>query len=848
MFGEIFSFELKNGFRKPSTYIFFGILLLLSLMIGLAASGVFSTTRSDSNVIVNSAISVAGVLLGTSSSIFSILVGVILISIMAVAIQKDYQYNMHPMFFTKPISKSGYFFGRFLGAFAGAVFVFSGLLIGFYLGTLAGMGKPMMGEYKVMNYLQPFFIFTVPNVLLLGALFFSLTTFLRTTMMAYIVAIILMVLQIMSNTITQNIENKMLSAILEPSGSNALNYITEYWSPFERNENTIPLTGALLYNRLLWAGIAILVCAISYFGFSFSQFLQPLQFFKRKEDKAGTPVPELQSLSDLPKVTQDFSSKAALKQMWWLGLFEAKKMVRSLFFLIMCLLGVGMMLLIVNFMDALYGVSTYMVTYKIVEDVAGSISLFAFIFIIFYSGTAIWRERETKMDELVGVTPVSNASLFFSKFIGLALASLVLSLVAMATGIIIQLYNGYYQIDLLQYFVSILRSLGIGVVFIALCLAVQVYSPNKYLGFFLALIPIVILPIVLGLLEWNNDFFDFNSTGNSMPYSDMNGYGSTFTQWPFYRVYWISIAAILCLLALVLYARGKEKTIKSRWKLSSYFNTNRYKTLIIGSVLLALASGAFIFYQTRTLQTYIKPKERERLTAEVEKKYSKYKTMRQPRIIASRVEVDIYPSSKELRMAAVYTLQNKTAVPIDTLYFDYRSGKKSPYSYSKFDPSVPFTVISDDKENGIKLIRLSKPMLPGDSIAFAFDMLYKPRGLFDKMNSDVVSNGTFINNMLMPSLGYNEDAELSQNRARLEYGLPPKQRMAKVNDSAARMNNYVSNDADWIRFEATVSTDGSNCHCARLFAKRMEEKRASLFSIQNGQSHSQLLFFPQRCL
>jgi ABC-2 type transport system permease protein len=98
-------------------------------------------------------------------------------------------------------------------------------------------------------------------------------------------------------------------------------------------------------------------------------------------------------------------------------------------------------------------------------------------------------------------------------------------------------------------------------------------------------------------------------------------------------------------------------------------------------------------------------------------------------------------------------------------------------------------------------------MLAGDSILFAFDMKYKPRGLFDKMNSEVVVNGTFINNMLMPSLGYNENAELTENRARLEYKLPPKQRMAKVNDSAARMNNYISNDADWIRFEATVSTD-----------------------------------------
>ena len=45
------------------------------------------------------------------------------------------------------------------------------------------------------------------------------------------------------------------------------------------------------------------------------------------------------------------------------------------------------------------------------------------------------------------------------------------------------------------------------------------------------------------------------------------------------------------------------------------------------------------------------------------------------------------------------------------------------------------------------------------------------------------------------------------NEARKEYGLPPKPRTAAVYDSAALMNTYISKDADWIRFEATVSTD-----------------------------------------
>ena len=263
MFREIYAFELRTAFRRPTTYLYFGILFLLTMLIGMAASEVFDTTRSDSLTIRNSAGAVASILLGTSSSIFGILVSILLIASMATVIQKDYEYNMHPLFFTKPVSKPGYFLGRFLGGFTVAVFIFAGLLAGYWAGSLFGMGKPVMGEYRLVNYLEPFLLFTLPNILFLGVLFFSLTTFLRTTMAAYIVAIVLMVLQIASDSITANIDNKTIAALLEPSGAQALRKVTQYWSPAERNTNLIPLRDEILYTRLIWMGISLLIGAFT---------------------------------------------------------------------------------------------------------------------------------------------------------------------------------------------------------------------------------------------------------------------------------------------------------------------------------------------------------------------------------------------------------------------------------------------------------------------------------------------------------------------------------------------------------------------------------------------------------
>lgn len=808
MFKHIFWFEVKQSFRKPSFYIYFSVFTILTLLIGMAASGFFSTTRSDSNTIVNSASVIAGILLGTSSDLFGLIGNVMLISFMATSIQKDYEYNTHSLFFTKPISKAQYFFGRFLSSFFVSILVFSGLLVGYYLGTLTGLGTSYVGEFKLINFLQPFFYFTVPNVLLLGVIFFSLSTYLRNTSVAYVVAIVLMVIQTATATISSDIENKTFAALLEPSGSSALRLVVEYWSPVEQNNNLIPFRGIILQNRLLWLGVALIITAISYYKFSFSQFLEPaFSLFKKKDVDNGVTTLQVNNLSELPVVAKDFSTKNAMKQIWQLGFFEFKKIVKSLFFIVMAVLAIGTILLVVRFMDSMYDSATYMVTYKVVENAVESVGLYSFIFILFYSGTMIWNDRTTKMVELVGSTPVSNGTLFFSKFIGLVLAFITIKLIGCLTGILVQLNDGFYNIDIWQYLVFVLRTTANGIVLIAFCLSVQVYSPNKFLSFFFVLIPIIILPIVFSLLQWDLFLLEFNSNGSGSPYSDMNSYGNDFLEWPFFRVYWISIALFLSLLAIILYARGKEKTIIGRFKLSKYFINKKLALYIITSLLIIGASAAYLFYEKKVVKHTRTPKQAEKEMADFEKRYKKYSRLPHPRIVATSVQVDLFPTTQELHVKGLYTLKNKTSLPIDSLYIEYMGGKKTSYNYPVLAPNVAYKEVLNNKDDGIKIIKLAKPLLPNDSLDFAFEMSYKPRSYFDKGTSPVEKNGTFINNNYFPTFGYNADGELLQNRARKEYGLPPKERMAAISDSAARMNNYISKNADWIRFEATVSTN-----------------------------------------
>lgn len=117
-------------------------------------------------------------------------------------------------------------------------------------------------------------------------------------------------------------------------------------------------------------------------------------------------------------------------------------------------------------------------------------------------------------------------------------------------------------------------------------------------------------------------------------------------------------------------------------------------------------------------------------------------------------------------------------------------------------------LVSKDTLFHFNIYRLKTPLVPGDSIKLSFTVQNEPNTLV-RNNSPILANGTFVNNFqLFPSIGYTADGELSDDDTRKRYGLKPKDRMAKATDSIARKNTYISNDADWVNFETTVSTSG----------------------------------------
>lgn len=807
MFKEIFSFELKQWLKRPGIYIYFLIFFVLAFLFGALISGVFSGVTTDTNSYINSATTIAGILTSFNSDyLLGLITLLICVTLMAGCVQKDFQYNAFSFYFTKPITKFSYLIGRFSASFLLTFLVLTSLVLGLWLAFLLSPNENgQIGEFKFMNFFQPFMIFMVPNAFLIGTMFFSLVTFTRNMTSGYVGSLVFVVIAGIARSITSDIDNKTFASILDPFGTQALELTTEYWTPAESNTRTVPLSGYILYNRLFWIGVSCVLLLFTYFRFSFNQFLNPVSIFKRKrKESTSQPSKIIQSVGQLPRVAQSFDSRFALTQLSFLTRFEFRKITRSVFFYIVIGLSIILTILLSQFSGLIYGTVTYPLTYMQIETSSGIFRFFLLILVVFYSGIVIWRERDSKVDELVGASPISSGILFLSKFLSVLFLCIAVNIVCVITCILIQAYSGYYNFEIGLYLKELVGLKIISIIAtVALAVSVQVFFKNRYFGFLAMILIVLAVPLIFNAFKYENPMLQFNSSGDSMRYSDMNGYGHTLINFFVYKLYWVGFMLIIGTMAAAMYQRGKEVSSKARWRNARKQFTLPYKTATVIGMLFFFGCGSVIWYDRVKLNPEKSEKELEKLTAEFEKTYKKYGKEIQPRVVESNLSVDIFPDELGCKIKGYYYLKNKHKEPIKKIFINIINEA----TIKEFRLNAVNRKFIEDKKMGFYGYDLTGGLMPGDSLRFDYELEYFPKSfILKKEQSEVVSNGSFFNSGMLPSIGYNSDAELSDNSTRKKYKLTPKPRMASITDTAAYANTYISNDADWIRFECTLST------------------------------------------
>ena len=792
MLRAISLFEIRYYLRHP---LFYGTTLCLGLMAFVVmASDAIELGGAVGNVHRN-----APLVLIRLMTILTILGMFVVTAFVASSAYRDFDQNTHPLFFSKPIRKRDYLLGRFLGSLTIAVLVFVGPALGLLLGSFGPWLDPnRLGPTQLAPYVYSFLVFVLPNLLFLGAVFFVLTALSRSLLFTYLGVVAFFVGWAIAAKLMGDVENHVIASLADPFGLTALRFTTRYWTTVETNTLLPPLTGAghLLGNRVLWMAVGLAVFALG------SVLFDPARTPRARKKAKITDETGAQPVLSLPSVAQRFSATASFTQYLQQARIETVSVLQSVPFLVMLVFGIVNLVVTADVIDSMYGTSVHPVTGLMLELLDGTFNFLLAIIVTFYSGELVWKERSLRLNEVYDALPTRTWVPLAAKLTALFAVIAAFELVVGLTVLGLQLYHGYTRFEPLLYAQGLLV---LAVPFLLICVLtvfLQVLANSKFAGYMLMILYLV-SEGMLTTLDFEHNLYLY-AGAPAIVYSDMNGYGHLLRGFFWFSLYWTLCAAVLFALALLVRVRGTEGSVKARLRQARERFRGPARWALLAGLLAFLATGSFIFWNTNVLNRYLSGDEEERLQAEYEKKYRKYKDIAIPRITAVRMEVDLFPRERRMTARGLYQFQNKTGRPIDTLHVG-------------LDPKVTLKalrfrahdVVLRDEVQGHTIYRLKRPLAPGETMPFEFEVEVARRG-FRNVGEDtsLVGNGTFFNNrQYFPTFGYNPDRELEDRNERRGYGLPPVLRMAKIDDQLARRNTYLANDADWIDFETTVSTD-----------------------------------------
>ncbi|HEU4844996.1 MAG TPA: M1 family aminopeptidase [Burkholderiaceae bacterium] len=788
-------FEARQRLKLLSTWVYFGMFLLLALLWMAAAGGVFkAAVVSFGSVAINAPRS----LMITVSYLGSLGV-IVMAAMMGRSVQQDFEYDMQHFFFSAPIGKHQYMFGRFLGAFLSLAVIFTSLPLGAWLGGyLPGIDAERLGHPGPLAYLMPYVSTMLPDIFIFGAVFFILAALTRRMLPVYVSSVVMLIGYIVAPDLARDLDYKTLAALIDPFGTTAIIRLTEYWPIAERNTRMVWLEGVFLLNRAIWCAFGLAALLLGYWRFHFIASVDS-GADRRAERDAAPPAP---ATSAALQETPDFAARSLgllLARMSWLNLRETTK---NIYFLVIVLAGVLMMYASALDLGSIYGTNTYPVTYMVLEAVSGTFSLFMLIITTFYAGELVWREREARMAQMLDALPIPSWLPLMAKLIALVGLQALLMVVVMLCGMSIQIFKGYLLLEpgLYLYQLFLIQLPGYALVAV-LAVTLQVLVNQKYLGYF-AMIVYYLATITLSSIGLDHPMLLYGVTP-SITYSALNGYGHGLARERWFELYWGGAATVLVVLSLLFWARGTNGEWRQRLQLARHGLTVPVLRTLAAGLLLFAGAGGVLFYNLHIANDYHSTWGKEEMQARYERQYKRFAALPQPRITDVTLNVDIVPEQRRLQVKGRYVLRNRGQRAISTVLVqqDILAAVRAVRFSQPARPGLR------DAQLGFYSYQLATPLAPGAQLALEFELEFVPKGIFGLgQETPVAANGTFFNNDVLPHIGYQERAELNDARDRRRHDLPPRERMLPRDDPRGLANNGVSNDADWISFDATVST------------------------------------------
>ncbi|MDF3078397.1 MAG: hypothetical protein K0S09_2286 [Sphingobacteriaceae bacterium] len=802
-FRTIFLFEFGYQVGRLSTWLYLAVLLLFTFVMNLMVTpgdGVYAN-----NTFHITAITIIGSLIWLVMSA----------SIAGEAAARDSKTRMHPLTYSAPVTKLDYLGGRFLAALAiNALLILAlpmGVMLSFYL---PGIEEGPMQAFRLAPYLNVYFLIALPGTFLATALQFSFAALSRQVMSSYLASLLLaLVAQIIALTVAKLFGNWDLVKLLDPVGiAGIVGSELSTWTPTEKNTRLVTPEGMFLWNRVLWLSVAGVSLWATYLRFDFSNTASSSFWsrFRRKPKAQALTVSEAATVRTaalkVPQVQRNFAFAGSFRQTLTIASASFRKIARN---------PVGLTLLAAiaivsaafgNKIISQFGIPLIPTTQQVLAYLSAPLSNISTpwvvipLLIIYFSGELVWMEKDAGLGDLTDASPVPDWVLFTGKFFGLSLIILAWLSMMMISGIAMQLISGYHKLEPVLYLQVLFGIQFVDyLLFAVLALVVHVVVNQKYIAY-------LVMLLVLSLIAYPSTFgVEHNllifGADPGWWYTDMRGFGNTIGPWLWFKAYWIAWALLLAVIASLLWARGREQSLKQRIKLAkSRFNPSGKWLAGIASVL-TISLGSFIFYNTNILNQYHDSSDIYAQKAEYERTYSRYRNIPQPQVTATKLNMEIYPDRQQVDVHAIYTLVNRDSTAINSIHFGSIAGiEPVDIRFSR-----PAKAVSLDKKLSHYIYALKQPLEPGASVRLNFTVHSKQRGFRQSgTNTSVVKNGTYFTNYdLLPNIGYQAYRELKDAVIRKMYNLPFRPEVPSLYDANARKKAV---NPDHNAFEAIIGT------------------------------------------
>ncbi|HEY1195340.1 aminopeptidase, partial [Flavobacterium sp.] len=783
MLSKLIQFEWHNNTRNWTFYASYIIYLILGFFVSAFANFSFSGAYKNSPFVLTYAIGLISLM-----TIFSITLQV------AQQFLKEYETKFDAIVFSTPISKFHFLGSKFITAFVIAVSSFGMFIIGMIVGhQMSWIPKSEIGPFEILNYVWPYFIIVIPNILLCLSILATLAWLTRSKLFIYVGGLFIYILYIagsifsnsplFANASPSSAKAMSLAAKIDPFGLAAFLEQTRYWTAIEKNTQLLSFSGNFLFNRIVWICISFLLIFVSYKLFSFRK----TKTKKIKSVKINTKEAKVLSVI-IPK--QQFKTS---KHNWTVFKSNLKMdiylVLKGIPFLLIVILLSG--LLMIEISDEIDGgirlPESITNTALMISTIMDRLPFILILVLLFYSNELLNRSENSRFEMLENTAPYSPFAVLISKLTALFMIPMILIGISILIGIGFQITNANAPIEAGLY-LSMFYYIGFPLFLISiLVIAIQTFIKNNYLG--LAVSAFIVLLFCTGIGEQLGISHPLFRFGDSFKreYFDLNGFGSYTFPFHISMLYNFGLALILLTLTGILWKRNATilKTIRR-----NSFNIIQKTTLAFGSILF-IGFGSYLFYKTNIEYPYLTKDNQNNWSEQYEKQFKKYTNLAQPTIIAVKSIVDLFPEENRYEVKGTYELINNSEKTIDSLllYIDRNS-----------------KLISVEIENAKNLddvskfqhywYRLEKPLLPQQKIkmSFAFTSTWSPFKGHTAFNS-IIENGSFMRiSRYFPTFGYQDSNEISSEKERIKRHLKPQTPLKKLEEKSKTTNDFIDYD------------------------------------------------------